>query len=410
MRMKRRRALAPSAGGAANERRTRGLLGDSPQNIIARLLCDHTIPLATAASLCLVALSMVDAARGLSASHSQRQTMSALCSALAAEEAAFAAMRASGDSLSSISTSWGLTAGVERVRDLQERLEISVQSSSESVRFSCDCLRGAAPACFARPLTLGDRTGPDESRPTWLRGAATPVSGSLPQLTLPPSPRSTLPGLFCDSEVAFLYMPTGTDRTDYTIGGPTDRVLPTPGTLVVEVPGNLWMLPAPRPLRFVLRAPLTLVVRGNAYLARSIIVEGDYPLTIVAHRCAATFRDLDGNGARSDTEPVLGDGARPVEGDGSLYLGHPGPADVASLDALVFRCHLVAYGEIHLLATTHLDGALVGAHGLTRCSPHADLSLTGRLLLDVSRVRVPGFATSGGPRPGLLRREPKPVE
>ncbi len=410
MRMKRRRAHAPPARGAAQERRTRGLLGDSPRNIIARLLCDHTIPLAAAASVCLVALSMVDATRGLSASKSQRQAMSALCSGLAAEEAALAAMRAKGNGLSSHATTWGLTARVERVRDLQERLEIVVQSSSEPARFSCDCLRGAAPSCFARPLTLGDRTGLGESSPAWLRGAFMPEAGPLPQLTLPPSYRSSLPGLFCDSEVAFLYMPTGTDRTDYTLGGPTDRVLPTPGTLVVEVPGNLWLLPAPAPLRFVLRAPLTLVVRGNAYLARSIVVEGDYPLTIVAHRCAATFRDLDGNGARSDPEPVLGDGARPVEGDGSLYLGHPGSAAGATREALEFRCHLVAYGEIHLLATTRLDGALVGAHGLTRCSPHADLSLTGRLLLDVSRARVPGFATSGGPRPGLLRREPRAVE
>src|SRR5690606_30943722 len=187
-------------------------------------------------------------------------------------EAAFQALRDRGEPVRMLRTSWGPTARVERVRDIDERLEITVLSPREAtVRFTCESLRGAAPACFGHALTLAEGlAGTEGEADEWLRGVARPQLGPLPQLALPAPVKLPLPGLTVDREVAFLHLPAGTDRADYRLGEPPDVIAPPPHLQVAEVPGNLWILPGARALRFDLRAPLTIVVRGHVYLGRSI--------------------------------------------------------------------------------------------------------------------------------------------
>jgi hypothetical protein len=228
----------------------------------------------------------------------------------------------------------------------------------------------------------------------------------MPQLAPPPDARVVLPQLFCDSEVAFLHLPAGTDRLDHTLGTSLDHMTPPPESQVVEVKGNLWVLPSSQPLSIVLHTPLTLIVHGNVYLGRSVEVVGRGPLTIVAHRTGTTFRDLDGDGTRSPQDPLLGGPGIPaLEGDGAVYFGLPGLADQPTL---CLALNLVAEGEIHVLTAVRHHGALVGGHGLTACNDRARLELTGRCLQDVARTRIPGFATSGAPRPGVLHRSLTP--
>jgi hypothetical protein len=369
---------------------------------MARLLCDHSIPLAAVAALCFMSLALIDAARGLGSNSRQRQRLTHMQALLAAEEAAGASVHAKSELGVSRPTSWGLSAKVERVRDVEDRLEITVATARTHLRYGCECLRGAAPRCFAKPLTLGD-AGDVAAAPSWLRGASS-LSGSLPQLALPPGPHHAVPGLFADTEVAFLHLAAGTDRADYTWGGLSDHVAIPAQTDVAEVAGNLWLLPQSRPLRVVLAAPLTIVVRGNLYIGRTLDVVGGVPLTIVAARAGASFRDLDGDGAHDAGEPVLGSGRRAVEGEGSVYFGLPGNA--ADPGDIEIDAHIVAEGEVHLRSISTAHGAIVSAHSLTRCTPGATLTLTGRRLLEAGRARVPGFATSGSPRPGVLRPLP----
>lgn len=409
---------APAVGGPAVDEGTAPAHGQKPgiaraaqvarvrrRMVFERLLCDHSIPLAAMVAMAIVVVAIAGANRSLSRCAAQRRALTAVRTLLAAEEAAFAAavMPASAPR-SPIATSWGMAVDVERVRDGAERLEVTVPMRHGSSRFSCELLRGAAPACLGRRLTLGDE--PAAADFAWVRGIDTPRDGSLPQLALPASASAALPGLFCDTEVAFLHLAGGTDRADYTLGNGRDEIRPEAGQEVVEVRGNLWLLPCARPLRVSLRAPLTIIVYGNVYLGRSIEVGGRVPLTLVAHRTGPTFRDLDGDGARSPGEPGLGgEGSPAIEGDGAVYLGLPRKDERAPL---AVAAQVVAEGEIHVLTTVHMHGALVGGHGLTRCSPLAELDLTGRNLVDPSRTRIPGFATRGDPRPGPLNRVADP--
>lgn len=370
--------------------------------VLERLARDHSIPLASMISMGMVVIAMLDAARSMETRGQQRRTLTAARVACAAEEAAFAAAVPGTPNPTRIRTSWGMTVQVERVRDRDERLELAVATGRGHERFACDWLRGSAPRCLQSRLTLGGDGFPSADDRTWIHGVVSIGNDSLPQLAPTDRARATLPELSCDTEVAFLHLPGGTDRSDFTLGGGCEQIAVPPATQVVEVRGNLWVLPAAQPLWFVLRAPLTIIVHGNLYLGRSIEVVGRGPLTLVAHRTGPTFRDLDGDGACANGETILGGSGTPaIEGDGSVYLGIPRQT---ARPPVGIAAHIVAGGEIHVLTSARVHGALVGAHGLTACNARAELHLTGRCLRDVTRTRVPGFATSGSPRPGLLER------
>ncbi|MEZ5964388.1 MAG: hypothetical protein R3F56_11125 [Planctomycetota bacterium] len=377
--------------------------GVRPGWTLERLLCDHSIPLAATIAMGMVVLALLAASRAVERSAYQLRGLGSTRAALAAEEAAFSvAIRAgsSGAAPIRVSTSWGLDVDVQRVRDGGERLELTVPSRRGAERYSCELLRGAAPRCFGRRLTLGSEL-PDATS-SWVRGAGATHAASQPQVALPPAAASAMPGLACDTEVAFLHLSGGTDRPDFTLGSGMTEIVPPSDMSVMEVRGNLWLPPDARPLRFVLRSPLTIVVHGNVYVGRSIDVSARAPLTLVAHRRGPTFRDLNGDGACSAGEPSLGGaGNQAIEGDGSFYFGLPRQE---TRPLLTVAAHAVAEGEIHLLGSLRMHGALVGAHGLTRCGEDVHLDLTGTRLLDPSRTRVPAFATSGGPRPGALQR------
>jgi len=387
------------SGSSAEQRRAVPRTISPSRLSLERLLRDHSIPLAAMVSMGLVVASIADASRSLSACAVQQRVFASVRAELAAEEAAFAAAESSITGGRSFASSWGMTVHVERVRETCDRLDLAVAPRrGVTVRFACDWLAGSAPACLGRRLSLA--AGMESLSSTdWLRGAEGGSADAMAPLAVPEGAAKTLPGLSCDSEVAFLHLPGGTDRPDYTLGTGLDQVAPAREVEVVEVRGNLWVLPAPRPLRFHLRGPLTVVVRGNVYLERSLEVTGRGPLTLVAHRTGPTFRDLDGDGACSPGEPVMGGPGNPaIEGDGSLYLGLPRQATRAPL---ALAPHLVAGGEIHVSTSVVMHGALVG-QGLTRCRDDVHLELTGNGLSDVARSKIPGFATHGDPRPGLL--------
>jgi hypothetical protein len=88
----------------------------------------------------------------------------------------------------------------------------------------------------------------------------------------------------------------------------------------------------------------------------------------------------------------------PFEGAGSIFLGLPGAARPLRCDV-----GLVAAGELHVATAAQVSGPLVLAHGVTT-APAVGVSLAAsrEWAFTVARERVPGFLTSGPPRPGAL--------
>lgn len=366
--------------------------------VVARLLRDHSIPLAllVAVAMVSVAVMRVDRALGLASSHHLHGEATA--AALAADEAVLQLARDPRRDGRDLATSWGATVQLEPGPG--ETFRLLVPSGSDTYVFPGEWLAGAAPACFAQPLTIGAAVDVRAAL-AWLPQAACVRLGPQPVPSLPAESLPRLPECEPDAEIAFMHMRAGTDRADWVWGNGADTWLMRAAADVVEVPGNLWLRPAAAPLRVHLARPLTVVVRGNIYLGRGLEVTGAGPLTLVALRQGATFRDLDGDGVRGAAEPLLpGAGPLQLEGDGNVYLGLPGAPQRAPLRV---AAQLVASGEVHLLTDTTMRAALVSAHAVTRCHDAARLELPSLPLLDVERCRVPGFAVSGGPRPAHLR-------
>jgi len=152
-----------------------------------------------------------------------------------------------------------------------------------------------------------------------------------------------------------------------------------------------------------LRRDHVVVVRGNLYVGRSILVDGPGRLVLVT--CAGagerSFADVDGNGRWSQSDRLFGPGdfAGPAEGAGNVYLGLPG-----SPGRVVCDVSLVVAGELHLGATAQVAGPVVLGHGATATAVGARLEPTRRWVFRVDRESVPGFVTDGAPRPGVLVR------
>lgn len=211
-----------------------------------------------------------------------------------------------------------------------------------------------------------------------------------------------------DDSIGLLRSTTGTDLVDWSLRPEQDGVVrphnaePT----VARIDGHLWIDRDARPLVVELTHALTLVVEGNLYLGRSLLVHGPGRLTLVTHsRPGLRFHDLDGNGRHSDPDEVLAGlaEATPIEGSGTIYLGLPDHGDAnariaceatlwAHFDAIAVESHFVARAPV-LAGLRHL-----------LCGDRASLQTEPARPVATEREWIPGFRTTGGPRPGQLAR------
>jgi hypothetical protein len=269
--------------------------------------------------------------------------------------------------------------------------------------FRCRVLDGGAPAAFGLPFAVfGDRGMPP----------GVPEPFRLPPEELPqPTPSAGIAAaeqnatrIVRDGTIALLRLSTGTDRDDYCLG-PRSALsvrMDTRRAQVLTVDGNLWVDAGNSPLTVELDQDLTLLVRGNVYLGRSVLVAGRGRLWIAAlPGPGLPYRDLDGNGRWSKGDELLDPGSfsGPLEGGGAIWFGLPG----TQMEEMVQDAGIFAGGEVHLRARRVLvRGALVVRHGVTDLARNAELVCNGETLIDVRRDRVPGFAPVGAARPGRL--------
>jgi hypothetical protein len=276
-------------------------------------------------------------------------------------------------------------------------LEVTLPCSGQR-RFRCEILPGGAPAAFGLAFAAtGDLPMPlGMPEPVRLSPAAMPV---LQADKAPWSPGQN-PAFVCDAALALLRLPTGTDRDDFVLAPGLEQLQlhpPRDGLLVFD--GNLW-LDAGDPLTIQLNRDLTLVVRGNLYLGRSLRIEGPgHLLFSVQAAPGLPFADRDGNGRWSEGDQLLAEGPfrGPMEGAGAVWLGLPGRAP----RELVIDAGIEVGGELQLLADASVRGPLLLYHGITVLRAGASLRATGERLPDVARSRIPGFRPEGRPRPAL---------
>lgn len=272
--------------------------------------------------------------------------------------------------------------------------------------YGFEVLPGGAPAALALPFAYAG-----DPPPPGLAPQAEPIDRALlPRLAadLPDTaqaPAST-GAITADDSIALLRLRSGTDRRDYQLGRGDACELPlrAPGSGVVAVDGNLWIDAGARPLRLRLDRDLTLVVRGNVYVGRSVLVRGGRLLLVAVAEPGQQFRDLDGDCRWSSGDQLLAGSAPyrgPQEGSGGVFLGF---ADVRP-QRLQLDLGLVVQGELHLAAAeVQSCGPILLFHGCTRApGTRGRLLVAAERLPLVDRELVPGFAVSGPPRPGLLR-------
>lgn len=297
---------------------------------------------------------------------------------------AIAAGRIALADAASASLPWptGPAAGAVVRADRQGRellLRVALGDDRER-QFRCELLPGGAPRAFGVPFTAvaGRAPLPATSPPCLVARAELP---ELCPAVLERAARLPLPAAIArDAAIALLHLPAGTEWDDYRLGsGPGGSRIDVPAGGVLVVPGHLWVDRGPAPLQLQLTDDLTLVVHGNAYFGRSVRVTGRGRLLVVT---------VPGLAARS-----------PLEGHGDAFLGLPGRRGPIELEF-----GLVVGGELNIAAErVRVDGPLVLHHGVTRTGvAPGDLVATGQRLPNPDRERVPGFRTSGSPRPGRL--------
>jgi hypothetical protein len=400
---------------------TRGILYD----------CMPTICLVSSVGVLTVLAWQVSEA--FSTSHRVHEIRESVVAALVAEDAAFEAAdrfrptagKPAGMLRSfSVESPAGLKSRVDPVFENGRRsLRIAVAGKKgRSYTFACDLLPGAAPAGLGNPLSV--RHSIVVSRPAirkWLRHNLSirldPMDDrTLDNLLDPDVDRgeggTTSPdGFEEDGSIALLRMSAGTDRPDYrTVASDTHVWRPNiPETGVKVLQGNLWIDRGDRPLHVDLPRSLTVIVSGNIYIGRSIVVRGEGRLILVARRGSeSTFVDVDGDGGFSAGDRRVGaalataDAYRgSAEGAGAIYLGLPGavPPDESPLE---IHASLVSEAESYVrAASTTVRGAMVVGLGIT-WAEGAELHLPGDSLPNIERERVPGFRRSGVARPGML--------
>ncbi|MCB9879856.1 MAG: hypothetical protein H6835_19870 [Planctomycetes bacterium] len=297
-------------------------------------------------------------------------------------------------------------AGV-RVAVRSDATGYRVRCESDGVRreYAAQWLAGGGPSVLGRR-----RWSPDPVALARLGGGEPVEASQFPQLDakvlVGAAVASQSGGFVRDAGIALQWLDRGTDRDDFVWRGLGDGGARQPGRDgLLVVPGHLWVEPGEEPLLVPLDEDLVVVVQGNIYLGRSLAVRGNGRLLLVAAeaRDATLFVDADGDGHWSAGERLLS-GARfagPVEGAGSVYLGLPGRRSAP----IQCAAGLVVAGQLHVRVDAEVRGPLCLANGVT------DLGGDGRSwrlgdgewTYRPGRERIPGFATSGEPRPGLLR-------
>ena len=268
-------------------------------------------------------------------------------------------------------------------------------------RFVAVQLAGAAPAAFAHAFAAGEV--PAGSGAVALDAGDVPrLDDALPELALGAEACGLVQR---DHGVALQHWEAGTDADDFVFRGRGPVDLAAVGDVLV-VPGHLWIPPDATPLALVARRDCVVVVRGNLYLGRSVRVDGGGRVlfAVVPASGASMFADRDRNGRWSDGDRLCAGTsfAGPIEGGGSVWCGH------GARGPLTCGAGLFAAGELHVETDTVIAGPVVVGHGVTRTSPDARLQPLGAWCFHPERERVPGFATSGAPRAGVLRCEPGP--
>lgn len=296
------------------------------------------------------------------------------------------------------------TAGGEgRVRRADGSVSVETRLASGATHcFEGRELPGAPPVAFSRPLSFvtGHRSLPGGVR---IDPADVP---RLDEAALAAAAAAAgAPWLRREHGLALMHWQAGTDADDFVFTDVAKSAdLAAAGDLLV-VRGHLWIEPGALPLELRLSRDLVVVVSGNLYLGRSLRVCGAGRLLFVtaASTAACPFVDADGNGRWSESDVLL-DRPRfrgPIEGAGNAYCGLRGVAGDIECAA-----GLLVAGELHLRVDTKLQGPVVLAHGLTPLDANARLQAAGEWRFHPERDRVPGFLTTGDPRPGFLVHRP----
>lgn len=381
------------------------------QRLIFRLRWLFDSPLLMAVWACVTVAAVV-ASRVATVAHDVACTQYQLRSTLADLAAESAAMRA-------VAADHPNAPGVEHIGSAR----CTVSAPAEAVTPQCvvvelpgqrtrtyvfDVLPGGSPPALGIPFAYaGGRLPPLLLRQAVaLPAAAMPqVSSDIERLAAPP----TMTGaIAADDSVALLRLPAGTDRPDFVLGRSGDEItvrVPDGGTVLVD--GNLWVDAGNQPLELVLTGDLTILVRGNVYLGRSVAVRGGGRLLLVALAAPGlAFRDLDDNCRWSPGDDLLAPSRPPYrgpqEGSGSVWIGF---AKVRP-ETMYFDLGFVVQGELHLAVDqARAFGPVLLHHGCTLAAgARGSLAVTAEHLPQVDRELVPGFVTNGPPRPGLLRR------
>lgn len=361
------------------------------------------LPLVTGVSFVLFGMSLVDMARTLDRAERLRQAQSFARARIAAESAAMHCVAEKGFEFERVE------AGDIRVCIRKRAADWLIESrcpEGSSYWFRCVELEGAAPRamgcdCAAVDPAVLDLVGTgqciDESELPRVDAAATASAARAEQL----------PAFRIDREIALLHLEAGTEADDFVLAPAAgSATLEVPGDIIV-VPGHLWIEPGTVPLRLKLARDLTIVVEGNLYVARSVAVEGPGHLCFVTVTKPGTvaFADRDGNGRWSPGDVMRQPGpfAGAIEGSGAVYFGLVGCRGSIRVDA-----GIVPTGELHLRVDTTVCGPLVVPHGVTISTvPPVHLVAARSWVFRTERERVPGFATIGGRRPGVLISEPR---
>lgn len=272
-------------------------------------------------------------------------------------------------------------------------------AGGESFAFRAAELPGRAPTVFARGCSVVEpKLVPRSAGMCRIAADELPRIDDVALERAARAERTTL--LRRDRGIALLTWENGTERDDFVFDAKATAPLDSSGDVLV-VPGHLWIEAAAEPLRIQLQKDLTLVVSGNVYVGRSIVVHGGRLVVVAMHEPGTpVFADTDGNGRWSAGDELRTDGVRPgpPEGTGNVFFGLPGSAGELRIDAA-----FVATGELHLRATAHVAGPMVIPFGVTvPRNTTARLVPEARWTFAIERERVPAFRTSGEPRLGLL--------
>ncbi len=353
---------------------------------------------------CVAIVVLASAVTEVREAISLRRDVHGLAARVAAEESALAYVQSDGvRGRRAVDAGNGLVVetSVEPVQDSQQ-LRLDARVAEHRYSFLFQRLEGGTPFAFGRQLTFG----PDAVVPgDWGEGVIA-VREELPALDLArASVRDAVDGIAAaDPGLALLRLSAGTDRADFVLCGGTSAGLPkVPDGGVVAIAGNLWVDCGGMPLELTLLRDLTIVVRGNVYLGRSIRVIGAGRLTIATDATGSTsFSDLDGNGRWSIGEPLHGATSLcgPLEGGGNVYVGMPREVG----EQIDLDLGLVCAGVLHVAASvaTFHGPLAVGMAGVRLSAGGGRVVATGQRMPSLRRAALPGFAAIGSPRPSAL--------